>query len=686
MPAILRPAVPVGFALTLLRISLATAWAESTVYQAGDILVTAPQVVAPLGTMWISPGDDSGSPEADLAGQLPDLPGLAVVRNGPMTGIAQMRGLFNERVKIRVDGMEITPACPNHMDPPLHYATAFETGELEVISGVTPVSLGGDSLAGTIDARSPALDFSTQGTKTKGALMAGHTQGNDARNLAARAEFLGERVSLRYQGSYFSSNDYDYADGTVRNTGVGGSQRHALTLAGQVGGGSLELTAGTHRTRDAGNPSLPMDMIQDDADRLGLVWRTPLGEGSLTARLYRHDIDHLMDNFSLRANSNPLGMHMWAPAESADTGLGLEWARPWAGGGLKLGLDYHGNDFDAYQRRKSDASIQDIINNGERNRLGAYADWWSPLRGNWLYNAGLRVDRVSMDADPVGTFTGAGAPVLVDANAFNTADRGLADTNWDATLLARYRVSSALHLEAGLARKTRSPSLLERYEWTPLNASAGQADGRRYLGNLALEPEVAHTVNLGARYRGRGLEILPAIFYSQVDGFIQGTPYVHPSGTVLRYQNVDAKLYGAEARWRYPISTNVTLDGSLSWVRGENEDNGDNLYRIAPLRGTFNVGYASGPWGLRGEWLLVAGQNDVAAYNGELPSSGYGLINLRAGYRFANGLSLTAGVDNLFDKLYHDHLSGINNVPGVTGYSQLPGPGRSVYLRAAYSW
>ncbi|MCU0840879.1 MAG: TonB-dependent receptor [Thiobacillaceae bacterium] len=689
--------------LTPLSASLSAAlWAAGPAALAADALlddlvVTAARLPAPLGTLRVAPAAELAVPGGDLSGQLAALPGLAVVRNGPLTGIAQMRGLFNERVKVRVDGMEITPACPNHMDPPLHYATPGEIGELEVLSGVTPVSQGGDSLAGTLQARTPPLAFSRQGVERRGAVSVGHGEGDDATDLAARLEFLGEAVSLRYLGSYLSSNDYDYPGGTASNTGVGSSQRHGLTLAGQLGGGVLELMAGTHRTRDAGNAALPMDMVKDDADRLALAWRGALGVGSLNARLYLHDIDHLMDNYSLRPNANPLAQQMWAPAQSRDAGLVLDWERPLGGGDLSLGLEYRANDFDAYQSRRSDAGRQDIINDAERDRLGAYADWWSPRRGNWRYNAGLRLDRVSMDAGRVAFFAGSPAAVQNDAAAFNAAERGLTDTNWDATLLARYSASAALDLEAGLARKSRSPSLLERYEWTPLNASAGQADGRRYLGNLDLDPEVAHTVNLAARYRQGGLEIRPALFYSQVDEFIQGTPIARTAGAgtpadpvlpVLQYQNVDARLYGAEAQWRYAVNEAFSLDGTLSWVRGKNRDNGDHLYRIAPLRATLNATYMRGPWQARGEWLLADRQDDVAAYNGETPTAGHGVVNLRAGYRFDGGLTLTGGVENLFDKRYYDHLGGINRVAGgdVALNDKLPGKGRALHLRLAYAW
>ncbi len=61
-----------------------------------------------------------------------------------------INGLNDDRVKILVNGMSITSACANHMNPPLSYVDPSQVVSADVIAGVTPVSKGGDSLGGTI--------------------------------------------------------------------------------------------------------------------------------------------------------------------------------------------------------------------------------------------------------------------------------------------------------------------------------------------------------------------------------------------------------------------------------------------------------------------------------------------------------------------------------------------------------
>ena len=97
----------------------------------------------------------------------------------------------------------------------------------------------------------------------------------------------------------------------------------------------------------------------------------------------------------------------------------------------------------------------------------------------------------------------------------------------DVTALARYTPSANASYEFGFAHKTRSPNLYERYTWS----TGGMAmfmvnmagDGNGYVGNLDLQPEVAHTLSASfdwhdARQEQWGLRVTP--YYTYVDDYI----------------------------------------------------------------------------------------------------------------------------------------------------------------------
>ena len=103
----------------------------------------------------------------DGASLIQDLPGAAIVRNGSQTGIVQLRGLSGDRVAVRVDGMAITPACPNHMDPPLHYANPAADDLVKLYAGISPVSVGGDHIGGAVAISRSVPDFAKDGRTTQ---------------------------------------------------------------------------------------------------------------------------------------------------------------------------------------------------------------------------------------------------------------------------------------------------------------------------------------------------------------------------------------------------------------------------------------------------------------------------------------------------------------------------------------
>lgn len=677
---------------------LALAAACATAHASAEETPTLPEVtvfgerpLVPNQSTVLEPGVGERAVVRDSSALLASAPGAAIVRNGQQTGIVQLRGLSGDRVNVTVDGMHITPACPNHMDPPLHYLTAQGADSLDVVAGVTPVSQGGDSIGGTVVARSASPRFGTDaGFMSFGRIGAGYNGSNEGADGIAQVGAANNRFSVGYSGARQTGQDLHFAGGTVRDSGFDLTKQD-VTLAAKAANGTFRLDLGRHETRDAGTPALPMDMTKDLAEKLALSYT---GDGgALEARVYMHDIEHLMDNYSLRPNLNPMAMWAFAPAASTDQGASVKTTHTRGNHVLRVGAEYLLNDFDAYSQRLVSGVQQDIIRDASRDRLGVFGEWQAQHGGAWQTLAGVRSDTVKSDAaNIVNVGPAPAAAVLADQASFNSRAHDITDHNWDATLLARYQASAASDYELGLARKTRAPNLVERYLWSPSNASAGQADGRTYLGNLDLDPEVSHQVNLGAAWHGNGWRVAPNLFYNRVRDYIQGTPIARldSSGNpVLQYMNVGrADLYGVDGRWQYRLTEAAGLRGTLSYVRGKNEDNGDNLYRIAPLRADVALDYRTGNWKHTLDARLVAEQDKVSAYNGETASSGYGLLNLRTTWQATRGATLAAGIENLFDKYYADHLGGINRVASsdVPVGGHIPGAGRFAYIAGDYRW
>lgn len=634
----------------------------------------------PLSAEILNPRRIESLRARDTAELLLAVPGAAVVRNGTQTGIPQLHGLWGDRVRVSVDGMNITPACPNHMDPPLHYAAPSSVASLLVMAGITPVSQGGDSLGGTVALESPPPRFSTNDSLLYyGDLGTRVSTADDGLTLSGAAGLASRHLSVGYEGSSATARDYRYPDGIVRDTGFD-MQQHSVQLGANTKPGLLDLDLGWGRTRDAGTPALPMDMIRDDSFRAGLGYRGALPIGNLEGRLYYHEIDHLMDNYTLRPARGP---RMFSPATSDDFGLRIGWDDLVQDHLLGIGLESFFNRFEAYQQNATTGMQQDTFRDVSRDRVGAYAEWLGFLESPWQPQLGLRADMVFADAADVERSF---APAAADRAFFNARDHQQDEVNLDVTATLRHIPNRYSTYELGFARKNRAPNIVEWFLWTPLSASAGQADGRSYLGNLDLDSETSHQVAFTADYHGTNWQVKISPYYNHVTDFIQGTPLPRLDANqqpVLQYQNVDdVQLYGVDASAAWDVTRQVTLRGTLSYVRGRNLDTDDNLYRIAPLRGTVA---ADLHWGISLttiEVVLADRQDQVAQYNDEPPSPAYALLNLRTRLRLNRRLDLELGLHNAFDTNYADHLGGINRVSDsdVAVGQRTPGIGRSLHV------
>jgi iron complex outermembrane receptor protein len=156
----------------------------------------------------------------------------------------------------------------------------------------------------------------------------------------------------------------------------------------------------------------------------------------------------------------------------------------------------------------------------------------------------------------------------------------------------------------------------------------------------------------------------------------------------LQFNNVDAKLWGFDMDWRANLNVNWSLHGLVNYVRGERDDIDDDLYRIAPLNTTIALEYTGDHWGASVAGVYYDEQDKVSETNGELPSDDYALLNVSAWWRPATDLRLIAGIDNLLDEDYEDHLGGTNRImgnPDLARGARIPGYGINGFLRLDYS-
>jgi iron complex outermembrane receptor protein len=679
----------------------------------------------------------------DTASLLQDVPGVSLYGAGGVSSLPSIHGLADDRLRISVDGMDFIATCPNHMNPPLSYLDPNAVSKIKVYAGITPVSVGGDSIGGTIVAETAAPRFAApgQGLLSQGEIGTFYRSNNNALGGNAGATLATENFSVSYTGATTKADNYKAAGNFKSTTETGrpghtlpldevGStayetQTHTLGFALRGGNHLVEAKFGYQDVPQQLYPNQRMDMLGNEQKRLNLRYLGQFDWGSAEIRAYHEDVDHFMEfgadkKFQYTAGNTTQGMPM--RSESTTTGASARFNVDLTPQDLlRIGSEfqhYKLNDWWPAVIGSMGMGPNDFlnINHGERERAALFGEWESRLNAQWTTLVGARYEYVRSSADPVHGYNLPTAPTAgsggmmnqtTDAVLFNNGNRNQNDRNVDLTALARYTPNQTSDIEFGLARKVRSPNLYERYTWSTAGMMAIMnnfvSDGNGYVGNPDLKPETAYTasttVDLHAADRSWEFKATPYLTY--VDDYIDAIRC--PSGAactatnntttnrfvVLKYANQSARLYGLDLSGRMPLAStglgNFGLTGLLGYTRGENRDTGGNLYNIMPLNAKLALTQQLGGWNNALEVIGVAGKHDTSAVRNEIRTSGYGLTNLRASYTW-NKLRVDFGVENVFDKFYYQPLGGAYTGQGTTmGINSIPwgigvpGMGRSFY-------
>lgn len=655
---------------------------------------------------------------SDTASLLKDVPGVSLYGAGGVSSLPAIHGLADDRLRIKVDGMDLISACGNHMNPPLSYIDPTNVGNINVFAGISPVSVGGDSIGGAIIVDSPAPEFAKpgEGTLFKGNAGAFYRSNGNANGGNLSATIASEKLSMAYSGSTAKADDYK-AGGDFKPAGLAAAGRNWLT-GNEVGSSMykstnqslkfalrhdnhlIEFKYGIQDIPYQGWTNQRMDMTGNDSTQLNLRYQGMFDWGKLEARAYQEKTRHKMqfgDDKLYWYGPNP-------PAPNTD-GVPCIPSGGAAGCAAGMPMDTKGNNTSVTIKADIPLTERDLlrvggetqryrmddwwdpsgkgmwpnvfwnINNGKRDRLALFGEWEAQWNPTLVTQLGIRQETVDMNAGNVQSYAVAPA---AEATAFNNSERKKTDHNLDLTALVRYTPSNTGTYEFGYAQKTRSPNLYERYAWSTSGMMMRMinmaGDGNGYVGNLNLKPETAHTISATADWhdaerKNWGVKVAPYLTY--VDDYIDASlcttascvaSNAAPGFRYLQFVNQSARLYGIDVSshlplWKTTAFGNFTATGKLNYVRGKNRTTGDNLYNMMPLNAKLAVVQKLGSWTNTLETELVSAKDRLNAERNEVRTAGYGLLHLRTSYEWKQA-RLDIGIENLMDKHYSHPLGG----------------------------
>ena len=629
------------------------------------VVVTAPLITEPLTVETDPKAPRQPVPAADGADLLKNIPGFSVVRKGGTSGDPVLRGLGGSRLNILQDGAEVLGGCGNRMDPPTAYLYPQTFDKVTVVKGPQSVLYGGGNLAGAVLFERRTERFEQPGARLFASALAGANGRNDQ---VLDASAGAEQGFLRLIGTRAEADDYRDGDGNDVHSRY--RRWSGTAIAGWTPSDDTRLEFSIERSdAEAAYADRGMDGSAFDREGYGLRFESedvsPLLR-RVEAQAYYQYVDHVMDNFRLRT---PTGGYMVSnPDRKTQGGRVLVELALADATSLSVGADYRE---DKHRVRNGSGMGGQVPELGAREpdletrRIGLFAQLEREVgsRGTWL--AGARFDKVKAEARQRSADFGGAAAGSEDE-----------DDNVGGFIRYEHQLDPSLLLYAGFGHAERSPDFWER------NA------------RFDVDPEKSNQVDLGLSHQAGAVRSNLSLFYAHIDDYIlidwqrNGMGAWQKAGA----RNIDARTWGFEADTVWTLSAHWRITATVAYVRGDNRSDDTALAQIPPLEGRLALDYDDGTWSAGGLLRLVDAQDRVSVDSGSIAgrdlgeTGGFGVFSLHGGYRPNLTLKFTAGIDNLFDKTYAEHLSRSGSDSMIVGYEQttrVNEPGRVWWLQAA---
>lgn len=633
------------------------------------MIVTAP-VASPLEIVTSPKTPRQPVPASDGSDYLKTIPGFSQIRNGGTNGDPVFRGMFGSRLRILTDNGEMPGACPARMDAPSSYISPESFDVLTLIKGPETVLWGPGNSAGTLrfDREQPRFDKpGIQGTAS--VLAASNNRWDENADISLGSE----DGYLRLIGN--KSRAGDYKDGNGDRVPSKWDKWNGDMALGWTPDKDtlLEMTAGKGdgEARYAGRS---MDGSRFRRESLGMRFeKSGIGEvfDKLEANIYYNYANHVMDNYSLRAPGMNMSGSMGSAMEhgsamhSMSMPMAMQLDRRTVGGrmmGTWLWSDYElrsGVDTQLSTHRSKDDDRWDKDARFHDYGLFSELTWLATEQSK--VTGGARLDRVLVD-----NFTDTGSSQRTDLlpAGFVRVEHNLAEM--------------PVMFYAGIGYTERFPDYWELF--SPTYGPDGSAD---VFDNVKTEKTTQ--LDIGAQYTGKRLNGWVSAYIGRVNDFIlfRYDPH-HPR--ISQVDNVNATIMGGEAGIGYQLTETWKTDASLAYSWGRNTDDHQPLPQIPPLEARLGLTWERGDWSSTGLLRLVSSQHRVAINEGNVvgkdfdSSAGFAIFSANAAYRLNKSVKLSAGVDNLFDKAYSEHLNLAGNSSfGYSANTSVNEPGRTFW-------
>ena len=608
--------------------------------------------------------------------------GTFVQQTTPGQGVVIVRGLKGSEVLHLVDGFRLNNAI--FRNAPNQYIALVDgqnIDRIEVVRGPSSTLYGGDAMGGVVQMLTPEIDFDGNDWQWDGRLRAIAASADDS--LIGRAQVKGGREGVGFSLGLTSQevNDLRAGDGRTRPF-TGFTQRsadfkwqadiapgHELMLSLQF---SEQPRTPRHDALVPGfgqtAPENAVFFFEPQQRRFAqLRWRIDGPNRMFDNAEFHLGRQVVVDDRRLRDTGSPnLDRER---NRDATTGLSGQFGKDIGSEHhLSYGFEYYRDDVEAAKTRTN------IVTGATGTRAprfpdGSRMDGWAVYIGDdWRsgrfdINYGARYSRFDISIPALGTTPG----VSLTPDDL-TGNVGMA-----------FELSDDVRLVANLGRGFRAPNIFDLGVFGP-------RPGNRFSApNPNLKPEYVTSIDAGVKVGSESFSGELIAFRSNYRDKITSVLTGNVVDGALEVQNRNVaklELWGIEAGARYRIAApDLELYATATYTRGDEDTDTGTMPadRIPPLFGKVGARWqVREKLGLEAYGLYAAGQKRLSARDRVDPridpagTAGWATLNARIAWRASERLDLALRAENLGDRRYREHGSGLDE------------PGRNFILTADY--
>lgn len=652
-----------------------------------------------------------------LSDVLSNEPGISVIGDGVWGTDINIRGLSRNNIVTIVDGTRIETA--NDISARLSMIDLNDIDRVEIIKGAASSVYGSGATGGIVNIISNSPSFSKSYLLT-GNISTGYNSVNNLKTFAGTMYNSGYFWSSKFSGSYRKADDADTPQGKLKNSRFSDYSLSGSLNVQPIDNHLLKINYQLFKAEDVGIPG-GAPLFPDNADvRYPNEKRELISAGyeiqnisSLFSKVmvrYSHqfifrdveNIPGIVQNIPASGNMPPRRVSVLKISPQADHNSHNFLAQSnlilSQNNLFTFGIDYWNRSYNGerlrYQKIETlDSAAATVVSTLNKviaekplpdsrfQSIGFFVqDDFEVLKDKLKLSLGARIDKIDITGEETLNPLYEINNDVVNNNPPNQKilweKTESDDISYSSNTGVNYSLTSKLDLTLSLGYAFRSPSLEERFQYIDLGSLVR-------VGDPALKPEKGYTSDFGIRYYASDMKIISSFFFNYITDIVVEKPGTFEGRNAQIKTNIgQARLYGFDFLINYNFYQDWLTYFTASYVKGDDLSEDQNLPQIPPLNGTIGI-KSSITENISAEVssTVFAPQNDVSA--GEISTPGYAAFNAAVNLKNINLSSLKfqffAGLENIFDRSYRNHLSTARG--GITVE-----PGRNFYVRLITGW